>query len=129
MIDSLLCRAQNLYCSGILRDDTKTTNLEYPDVILDSIVDAWTLFCREQDTDGLAPMSDGGKSSLYSQINEKASLDHTGEERTTVNAARLGQYFASKENAKVVSVDEFETLINSFYQEFFSLIIGDQVRL
>ncbi|KAL7517856.1 hypothetical protein ACHAWX_002734 [Stephanocyclus meneghinianus] len=112
MVDSFLCRAKNLYCSGTLRDDTKTTYFEYSDDVLDGIVDAWTLFCREQDTVGLAHMPERGKCSLYSQINEETSWDHAGEERSIGNAARLGQYFASKENAKVVSVDKIEKMIN-----------------
>ncbi|KAL3793954.1 hypothetical protein HJC23_009437 [Cyclotella cryptica] len=107
MVDSFLCQAQNLYLSGIQRADTKSTNCEYPNDNLNSIVDAWTLFCREQDTDGLAPVEDG---STF-----ETGPDHISEEKTIFNAARLGQYFASKENAKLVVHTAFELIHDLHY--------------
>ena len=70
--------------------------------------DAWTLFCRKQDSENLDSPSD-----YFSEladddeqnVNDDASDTRIKEEKCkeTATAAKLGQYFVSDENAKDVS--------------------------
>lgn len=69
------------------------------DAAFKGMVDAWTLFCRERDTDGLIVPQHHGDTSSCSYSN---GVDEC-EDRVEINAARLGQYFASDENVKDVS--------------------------
>eukprot|EP00956_Cyclotella_meneghiniana_P004290 scaffold5277_cov30-Cyclotella_meneghiniana.AAC.1 len=77
------------------------------DAAFKGMVDAWTLFCRERDTDGLIVPQHHGDTSSCSHSN---GVDEC-EDRVEINAAKLGQYFASDQNVKDV-VDTTLQLIN-----------------
>lgn len=94
-LDSFLLAARNLCTAEVPATDQgkETDKQETPSTYSPlGILEAWSLFCREENSKDLIPVDD-----LLSVNN----TDHTNE--IDNNPAKLGQYFASKENAKDVS--------------------------
>ena len=90
LLDSFLRGMHNLYLAETNQKENTSTS-----EALEGIVDAWDVFCRNEDTDG----------STIPNSNQTETNNHCNDdERIETNAARLGQYFASDENAKDVSL-------------------------
>lgn len=103
MVDSYLGNIYDvcMMSNGSVNDNA-CVGVTEEDAAFKGVVDAWTLFCREKDTDGLI-IPHRGDTSSCSNSNE---FDEC-EDRVITNAARLGQYFASDENVKDVSALSF----------------------
>ena len=123
VVDSFLCDMYNIYnlevaaCNGGSLGDENSSNAS-----LRGIKDAWIKFCREEDTDGLIVLSFDNKQ-CYNPY-KASDVMEVGRE---TNAARLGQYFASDENAKDVSASLFDyvaTLSSSRFDTILHWKIG-----
>lgn len=103
LIDKFLCDVNKIYSLGISRpNEVNEGDLTTTNKAIESVVDAWATFCRKQDTNGLV-VPGTGFISLDPHTSD-GNLDQVSEENDKpMNAARLGQYFASHENAKDVS--------------------------
>ena len=102
VVDSFLCEMYNIYTLGVARcnsNDDSVVDDDSSNTSLQGIVNAWTIFCRGQDTDGLI-IPDFHNIPCSTSHDEVPVVPN----RIETNAARLGQYFASDENAKDVSV-------------------------
>ena len=105
VVDSFLrelCNIHALFISNTNKDamgGTESTNKRR-----NCIIDEWTFYCREHDTKDLITPNDHSR-----EINE-------------TNAALLGQYFASNENAKDVNTYEDIVIGFCFHTYVYSLI-------
>jgi hypothetical protein len=100
LVDSFLHDIHNIYFEGVSKPEIEPSSQTSPSptAAIKGIMEAWTVFCREHDTDGLVIPDPSGI--ICNDIDE---TDSTSKELIETNAARLGQYFASDENAKDVS--------------------------
>jgi hypothetical protein len=99
-VDSFVRNMHNIYLEGVSKPEIElnTQISPSPTAAIKGIIEAWTVFCREHDTDGLVIPDPSGI--ICNDIDE---TDITSRELIETNAARLGQYFASDENATDVS--------------------------
>ena len=84
------------------------------------IVEAWTTFCRNEDSENLIlPPSLSSVPECDQSNTNNIGLDNLLDEKNkqTATAARLGQYFASDQNAQDVSI-----LILSFTTSYFTVL-------